>query len=205
MPRLPPVIRTTGRLDCMAFKAFPNIERLSLTRAPEGVNKTARENDHEHHRTHPCHRRRPRRLGSRLADRPGRRSGRPARDAPGARHRRPQDRRPCRARLLQLLPLGRCRDQRGRPAASGDAHASARSSWPRATPTRCRPAARSRSTATASPMPSRRRSKRIRSSPSSAARWPACRRRNGPPSSSPPAPSPRRPWPRRSSRSPARR
>ena len=55
----------------MAFKAFPNIERLSLTRAPEGVNKTARENDHEQNRTHPCHRRRPRRLGSRLADRPG--------------------------------------------------------------------------------------------------------------------------------------
>ena len=32
-------------------------------------------------------------------------------------------RRPCRARLLQLFPVGRCRNQRGRPAASGDAHA----------------------------------------------------------------------------------
>ena len=44
----------------------------------------------------------------------------------------------------------------------------------------------------------------IRSSPSSAARSPACRRRIGPASSSPPAPSPRLRWPRRSCRSPAR-
>ena len=42
---------------------------------------------------------------------------------PGARHRRAQDRRPRRTRLLQLLPLGRRRGQRGRPAAPGDAAA----------------------------------------------------------------------------------
>ena len=47
---------------------------------------------------------------------------------PGARHRGAQDRRPRRARLLQLLPLRRRRGQRRRPAASGDARAWARSS-----------------------------------------------------------------------------
>ena len=70
---------------------------------------------------------------------------------PGARHRRPQDRRPGRARLLQLLPLRRCRDQCGRPAAPGDAPPRLAHHARTATPTRCRPAARLPSTATASP------------------------------------------------------
>ena len=53
---------------------------------------------------------------------------------PRPRHRRAQDRRAGRARLLQLLPLGRCRGERGRPAPSGDAPPRARSSCARATP-----------------------------------------------------------------------
>ena len=56
-----------------------------------------------------------------MADRVGRRARRAARDAAGARHRCASHRQPGRAGLLQLLPLRRCRQQRGRPAARGDA------------------------------------------------------------------------------------
>ena len=100
---------------------------------------------------HPCHRRRPRRLGSRLADRPGRRAGGAARDAPAARHPRPPDRRARRAGLLQLVPRRRLGAQRRRPAARGDAPRRLADHGARPTPTRCRPAARWRWTARASP------------------------------------------------------
>ncbi len=45
-----------------------------------------------------------------------RRSGRAARDAPGPHDGRPQDRRPCRARVLELVPLRRVGNERRRPA-----------------------------------------------------------------------------------------
>ena len=77
--------------------------------------------DGHEHEAHPYRRRRPRRLGSRLAGGRGRRACHPARDAPGARHRSAQDRQPRRTRLLQFLPLRRCREQRGRPAACRNA------------------------------------------------------------------------------------
>ena len=74
-----------------------------------------------------------------------------ARDAPGPRDRRAQDRHAGRAGLLQLVPLRRRAEQRGRPAARGDAPLRLADHGARAMPTSCRRAARSRSTATASP------------------------------------------------------
>ena len=120
-----------------------------------------------------------------------------ARDAPGARHRGAPDRPAGRAGLLQLLPLRRCREQRRRPAARGDAalrladHGGGRHA------TSCRPAARSPSTATASPPA-------VTGAAASAIRWSTHRARGGrrpaagatgTRSSSPPARSPRPRWP----------
>ena len=129
---------------------------------------------------HPRHRRRPRRLRSRLADR----------RAPACRW--------CCTRcgpvrgteahktdgLAELVCSNSFRSDDAEANAVGLLHQEMRRLGSlimraRATPIRCRPAARSRSTATASRTRSRRRSKRTRSSRSSAARSPACRRRNG--------------------------
>ena len=118
---------------------------------------------------------RPRRLGSRLADRRRRRAGRAARDAARPHDRRPQDRRPGRARVLQLVPLRRLGEQRRRPAARGDAARRL------ADPRRRRPpqaAGRRRAGRRSRRLLGRRDGaprSRIRSSPSSAARSPACR------------------------------
>ena len=68
---------------------------------------------------------------------------------PRARHRCAQDRRSGRARLLQFLPLRRCRDQRRRPAARRNAAGRLADHGARRRATRCRPAARLPSTATA--------------------------------------------------------
>ena len=83
---------------------------------------------------------------------------------PGGRHLRPQDRRPRRARLLELLPLRRRRAERRRPAALGDARRGRPRHRRPPTATACRPAARSPSTASPSRPRSPRRSKRTRSS-----------------------------------------
>ena len=133
-----------------------------------------------------------------VAARVGRRARRAARDAAGARHRGASHRQPRRAGLLQLLPLRRCRQQRRRPAARGDAprrladHARGR-----------RPQAAGRRRARRRPprLLGRRAGRRcspIRWSSCGARKWPACRPTTGTASSSPPAPSPRRRWPRRS-------
>ena len=110
------------------------------------------------HATHSRHRRRPCRLRGRLADRASRRSRRSARNAPAARHRGASHGAARRARLLELLPLGRRREQRGRRHPSRDARAGLADHALRPTRIRCRPAARWRSTATASRPRSRRRS-----------------------------------------------
>ena len=69
---------------------------------------------------------------------------------PGARHRAHKTGNARRAGLLQLVPLRRCAQQRRGPAQE-EMRRSARWSWRRPTPTSCRPAARSPSTATALP------------------------------------------------------
>ncbi len=71
--------------------------------------------------THPHHRRRPRWQRGRVADRGRGRARHPARDAPHPHDGGAQDRRAGGAGLLQLVPLRRRRDQRGGPAARGDA------------------------------------------------------------------------------------
>src|SRR5215470_5105123 len=70
-----------------------------------------------------CHRRRARRLRGRVANRHARLAHSAARDAPDALDRCPQDRRPRRARLLELVSLRRRRTQCGWAAARGDAPA----------------------------------------------------------------------------------
>ena len=71
---------------------------------------------------HPHHRRRPGRLGSRLAAREQGFPGPPLRNA-RQRHHDPgaSDRRARGAGLLEQLPFGRCAEQRRRPAPPGDA------------------------------------------------------------------------------------
>ena len=120
-----PLPLPTGRNARPHGGRFAVRQRIALTR-PGAPQCSAHEN---HYRTHPRRRRRPRRIGSRLADRPGRRPRGPARDAPGARHRRSQDGQPRRTGLLEFVPLGRFRTTMPSACCMPRCGAWVRSSW----------------------------------------------------------------------------
>ena len=205
--RLPPWPKATRASSCAERSAPRPPSRRNAAGARPGarwLEAGRKRGERRSGRTHPHHRRRPRRLRGGVADRAARHcrssSGRCARCAPPKRTSRTGSRSwsaPTRSAptMPSATPWASCTRSCG---------ARTRSSWPPPTATRCRPVRRWPWTARASPTRCSRQSRTSRPSSCGAPKCPACRMRPTASPSSPPDRLPRRRSARRSWMRPAR-